>query len=106
MTPTFRPGQMVPIDITLLAVTSAGNAEKLATTRYRKLMPKVMEPFAIVSVQPNMQTVDEHGIKIAVSIDRATLAPGNEPLINASQRLPLKEDHQTNFVAKRAKQQL
>lgn len=80
---------MVHIDKPTLPASSVGIAETLYTSSNNQLMLKVLRPFTISSVQPNAQTMDEHGIHIMVSIDRATIAPGKEPPINAYQRLPV-----------------
>lgn len=51
-----------------------------------------MGPFDIVSVQQNTLTIDEYGIRITVLIARATLAPSDRPLTDASQRFPVEND--------------
>lgn len=92
------PDKMVYTDKPPSAASSAGNAKRLVTTGYSKLILKVMGPFAINSVQPNTLSVDEHGSHNTVSIDLATVVPGNKPSNNASQRFPVEEDLQQTFM--------
>lgn len=68
---------MAYIDKPPLAISSAGNAERMITISQNTLMPKVLEPFAIVSFQPNILTMDDLGIDDTVSIDHATIVLGN-----------------------------
>lgn len=51
-----------------------------------------MEPIAIVSVQPDTLTIDEHGMHKIVSLDHTTVVPCNEPAVKALQRLPVEEE--------------
>lgn len=60
-------------------------------------MLKVMGPLAIVSVQLNTLAIDENGIQNTVSIDRAKLAPVDEPPTTAFQRFPVDEDPSTDL---------
>lgn len=91
-TSMFKSGRMVYIDKLPLNFSSAGSAERLATTSYNKFIPKVMRPFPIVNVQPNTLTIDKQVIYYTVSIDSTTFAPGNKAPSNASQRTPVEED--------------
>lgn len=90
---------MICNDKTALVASSAGNAERLATSSYSMLVPEVVRQFAIVSIQSNMLGIDRHGIHNTVSIDRATLAPSNELSINVSQRFPVEKDFLMDHVA-------
>lgn len=90
---------MAYIDKPPLVVSSAGNAKKLATNSYNKLMPKVMGPFAIVIVQPNTLTINESELHNTESINPATIVPGNEPPINSSQRVLVEDDPPTDLDA-------
>lgn len=58
-------------------------------------MHKAVGPFAIDSAQRNILVIDKYGIHTTVSIDPTTLAPCNEPSINASQILPDEEKRPT-----------
>lgn len=94
------------IDRPPLAISSAGNAERLAKTSYRKLIPKVLGPSSIVSFQPNTPSIDERGIHTTVSIEHATLLSSKELPTNASQRIPVQEDLPTDFSANQKKLKL
>lgn len=75
-TQTFNPGQVVHIEKPLLAASSSsssGNAKRLVTISFNKLMSRIMRPIAIVINQPNTLTIDEHGIHNKTLIERATI---------------------------------
>lgn len=94
-TQTFQPGKMVHTRKPSPNVSSFDKSERLAMASYKKLMPKEMEPFAIVEVQTNTLTIDKHFLHSLVSIDRATLDHGSKPLFNASQSVLVKEELDT-----------
>lgn len=76
--PTFKSVQTDCIGEPPLGAFSAHSSKRLAKTSYNKFKSKVMGPFAIVSLHPNTLTIDEYSIHIKASIDRTTLAPGND----------------------------
>lgn len=98
---TSYPVQMVFVDKPALNASFADIAERLAKTSYKKSMRKVMGPLAIISAQSKILIIDEHSFHIMVSIDLATLTPGNKPPTNASQRFQAEKDPLTDLVANR-----
>lgn len=91
---------MIFIDKPALAASSAGNTERLATTSYRKLLPKRRRPFAIVRIQPNMLPIYERSIHNTVSISLATFALSSKPPINATRHLLVEKEPPTKLDAK------
>lgn len=60
-------------------------------------MPKLMEPFAIVSVQSSTLAINEHGTHNTVLFYRVTLAQDSKPSTNAFQCLPVEQGPPTDF---------
>lgn len=88
---------MVFFDKPRQASSSTSNVDRLATNSYNNLVLSVIDPFAILNVQPNTLANDEHGIHITVLIARATIVPSKKTRTNASPFIPVRENPLKDF---------
>lgn len=91
ITPMIKSFQMVYTAKPPLSPSSAGNIKRLVKARYKKLNFTVVGPFVIVRAQNNTLAINDHSIHNTASINRATLASGNDRPTRALQGLTVKE---------------
>lgn len=97
---------MIYIDKPLLVASSDGNAKRLATISFSKIVRKKMEPFVIVGVQSSTLNIDMHGIQNTKLLNCEMLVTNKYASIRISQRIPVKKRSSNRFIYKHRNTQI
>lgn len=82
--PTFNIRGHLLVDGPQLAALASDDADETANCWYNKLLRQASEPYRVISVLRHTVAIEEDGISNTVSINRLTLWPRREQVINRS----------------------